>query len=450
MKVLFIMPKIEHVARVDFPPIGLACLAAYLRQKIGSIKIKIIDFGVENFSEKRFVNTLNIFKPDFLGVSVSTLHYPHAVKLANTVRKHSPETKIIWGGPHVDTEFKECLGHCDYVVIGEGEITFCELINKLSHGEKVKKLKGIAYKKDGKIIRTPPRERIENLDELPWPAYDLLNIEKYFEYPLVGIMGSRGCPFNCTFCDSPLRWKRIVKKMSVKNIVDEIEFLNQNFGVKGIYFFDDILNLPQERAISICDEIIKRGLNKKLYFQAMLRGNKSLISEELFRKLKKANFNRISFGVESGSQKVLDAMNKHITIQELERAIKLSIKSGIDTRAFFMIGNWDEDFTDILKTVRFILKMGISPGLSIATPLPGTEFYNKLKSNGYLKEVDWSKATTKIALNKTNKMSKTSINIIYRITYYFFYFKKIFDLPIERKIDFLKKKIMFIRKSHKL
>ena len=447
IKIILVMPKLPHGARTDFHPIGLAYIASYIKKNIKNCRIKIIDFGVENFNKKKWINTLNKFKPHFVGISLSTLHYPHAIKITKVIKKISPKTKVIWGGPHVDTKSEDCLKYCDYVVIGEGEVTFYELIKNLNEGKSIKNIKGVYYKKNKKIINNPSRERINNLDEHPWPAYDLVDLKKYFEYPLAGIMGNRGCPFNCSFCDSPLRWKYIVKKRSAKNILDEIEFLHKTFGIKGIYFFDDILNLPEKRALDICDQIIKRGINKKIYFQAQLRANKPLVSEKLFRKLKKANFNKISFGVESGSQKVLNSMNKNVTVEELERAVKLGLKSGIDTRAFFMIGNWDEGFIDILKTIKFMLKTGVNPSITIATPFPGTEFYNRLKAEGYIKKIDWSKATTTKALNRTNKMSKMSIDIIYKIIYSFFYFKKIFDLPTERKIDFLKKKVNRFNKN---
>ncbi len=444
MRVLLIFPRIMYSARTDFHPIGLLSLAGYLEKHIPDIKMKFLDFNTDKLNDEEFLKLVADFEPDIIGASVSTLHYPHAAHVSEIARKRFPKIKIVWGGPHVELEMEECLESCDFALRGEAEQIFYELVTAIGKDENdFSRIKGISYKKDGKIMHNPPRERFKNIEDLPWPAYHLVDLKKYFEYPLVGVITNRGCPFLCTFCGTPARWGQMVVSRSVKNIVDEIQYLHEVHGANGIYFFDDIFNIPQQRAIGICDEIVRRGLNKEMYFQAQLRANKGMVSEELFRKLKIANFNKVSFGIESASQKVMDAMKKNLPIEDVERAIKMSQEAGLDTRGYFMIGNWDEGLADIWKTVRFIIKTGLPPSLCIAVPLPGTEFYNILKANGRLdpKKIDWGKATASIALVDTNKLKKWQINLIYKSIYRFFYLKKAYDLPLARKVDFLKKKL---------
>ena len=452
MNILLIFPKIMYYARTDFHPIGLLSLAGYLEKYIPDIKMKFLDFNTYPLNDDEFLKLVADFEPDIIGASVSTLHYPHAAHISKLVRKHFPKIKVVWGGPHIELEMEECSESCDFALRGEAEHTFYELITSIGKSETdFSLIKGISYKKDGKIIHNPQRERFKNIEDLPWPAYHLIDLKKYFEYPLVGIITNRGCPFICTFCGTPARWGQMVVSRSVKNIVDEIQYLHDVHGAKGVYFFDDIFNIPRQRAIDICNEIIKRGLHKKMYFQAQLRANKGMVSEEMFRKLKIANFNKVSFGIESASQRVMDAMKKNLTIEEVEEALKMSIAAGLDTRGYFMIGNWDEGLIDIWKTVRFIIKMKLPPSICIAVPLPGTEFYNILKANGKLdpKKIDWGKATASISLVDTNKLKKWQINLVYKFIYNFFYLKKAYNLPMERKIDFFKKKIRSIKSKIK-
>jgi len=444
MNVLLVFPKILHYARTDFHPMGLLALAGYLKKHLQDIKIKFLDFNTDTLSDDEFLKLVKDFQPKIIGASVSTLHYPHATHLSKIIRENFPQIKIVWGGPHVECEMGECLDNCDFALMGEAEKTFLEIIEAIRENKTdFSDIKGISYKKEDKIINNVPRERFRNIEDLPWPDYSLIDLRKYFEYPLVGIITNRGCPFLCTFCGTPARWGQLVISRNVKNIVDEIQYLHEVHGAKGIYFFDDIFNIPRQRCIDICDEIIKRGLNKKIYFQAQLRANKGMVSEEMFRKLKLANFNKVSFGIESASQRVMDTMKKNLKIEEVEEALRMSTAAGLDTRGYFMIGNWDEGLSDIWKTVRFIIKMGLPPSLTITTPLPGTEFYNLLKMKGKLdeKNIDWGKATTARALVDTNRLSKKTINITYKLIYYLFYLKKAYDLPLERKVDFFTKKV---------
>lgn len=421
MKVLLTVPKPIYRTRLDYPPSGVAYIAAYLLQHNKDIDVKIIDFGINDFSEQKYTEDLQRFSPDIVGIGMSTLHYYSAIQIANVTKKFDSNILVIMGGPHATARPSDCLEWCDVVTHGESELTFNELVQR----KRLSSIGGISYNQDGQVLHNPQRKRIKNLDELPFPAYHLLDIKKYSKYPMMSMSGSRGCPYNCTYCFSPTMWERKLTMRSPKNIVDEIEFLHDQYDCSGIIFHDDTLNIPLKRGINICDELIKRELNKDMNFECQLRMNRQFVSSYLFKKMKEANFTRVMFGVESGSQKVLDLMNKSLSIDEIKRAIKMSKNEGLETTGFFMVGNYGEGSLDILKTWRLIMKMKLDKtGFAIAVPFPETEFYNILKKDGYIqKELDWSKATALIPLVRTDKMSKREIYLFYVLISYFFSFK---------------------------
>lgn len=309
---------------------------------------------------------------------------------------------------------EQCLEHCDIVVRGEGEITFQEIIQ----GHELDTIRGISYWRDGRIVHNKQRERIKDLDALPFPAHSLFKIERYRYYKGVtswGIMGSRGCPYKCTFCCSPQIWGNVTRFRSAENIIDEIEYLCNEFHIQNIVFFDDTLNISQRKTIEICQEIIKRNLHKKISFECQLRANKQLVSPELFQKMKEANFVRVDFGIKSGSEKVLKYMRKSLAPDEAKQATRMARKAGIeDVKGYFIVGNWGETIWDVLKTWRFVFSANIEPAFSICTPFPGTEFYQRLKENSYISdEPDWDGFNQTTPIARTDKMSKLSIFVVY-------------------------------------
>lgn len=457
MKILLVIPKpmcrttlnytdtkigINHMARLDYAPSGIAYVASYLLFHNKDIDVKIIDFGINDFSDQIYTQELQDFRPDIVGISISTIHYFSAVQISNLTRKFSPKILIVVGGPHATARPKDCLVWCDIVVRGEGELTFNDIVQRRI----LSCIKGISYKYDGKILHNPPRERIKNLDELPLPAYHLLKIKNYSRYPTISIVGSRGCPYNCTFCFSPIMWEKRMTMRSPRNIVDEIEFLHDTYGCNGIIFHDDTLNIPLERGIQICNELIRRGLNKDMHFECQLRMNRQFISHDLFKKMKDANFTKVMFGIESGSRKVLDMMNKSLSIEEIKVAIEMSKKEGLMTEGFFMIGNYGEGILDILKTCKLIIKTKLDkPAFAIAVPFPETGFYNLLKKEGYIRnELDWSYANARVSLVRTDKFSRRDIYLLFRLISSFFALKN-----SENIIQLFKKKLEsdWIRKS---
>lgn len=420
-KILFVVPHTTGTELgLNVPYLGLLYIASFVRSKKPKSQIKILDYNMNKFSEEDLKKNLDEFKPDFVGISTTSIQFKNAVKVAQIIKKSCNAT-LVMGGVHPTHRPLEAIEYCDIVVVGEGEQTFFEIVDE----RPLEDIKGILYKENGSVKQNAAREFIKDLNDLPTPAYDLVDLGKYNDVAgFLGIMCSRGCPYNCTFCGSPAMWKRIVRFLSPQRVVDDIEYLHKTYNCNYIKFYDDTINIPLKRALDVCNEIIRRGLHKEIKFDAMIRANSSFVSKELFEKLKEANFVKIEIGVESGSPKVLKALNKELTVEELENAIKLCKESGIDTWGFFMIGNWDETVFDIFKTWKFIFKTKINPNFAVTTPFPGTELLKTLEKNNLLpKDFDLSKGTTRLALVRTNKLSRLEISIMFWLSGLLFIFQ---------------------------
>lgn len=413
-RILLVFPPSTRFTTASWPSLGIACIAAYCLQKNPALTIKVIDFAVEKFSRERWLQELADFEPEVVGIGTNSLNQRTGLLLAQLTKEFAPRILTIMGGVHPSACPEECLKYADMVVRGEGEETFYEIIQ----GREEDAVLGISYRRDGEVVHNPPRERIKDLDSLPSPAYHLFPMDKYsytYEKQAV-VIGSRGCPYNCTFCASPAAWggRRILFK-SPEKVIDEVEYLHQKYGFRSANFSDAEINIPMERAHKICDEIMKRGLHQKMDFKAFIRADQSLVSLELFQRMRAANFTLVNMGIESASQKVLKAMRKDVTPDETSRAIRLAREAGIRiVWGGFMVGNWDETLWDVFKTWWFVLRNDVDPFFNICIPFPGTEFNRRLREAGYLKgEPDWSMADSVTAMAATNKMPKIAITAVY-------------------------------------
>jgi radical SAM superfamily enzyme YgiQ (UPF0313 family) len=395
MKIFFIVPPSIHYiepyahmvadksngARVY---LGLLYLAAYLRKSTG-INVKIIDAVAEQYSLEDLAEIIEHEKPDMVGFSVLTFNLLNCLAVCEIIKMKNPNTKICFGGWHPTLYSNETLKFdcVDYIVIGEGEITFSELVSKNSP----KGVNGVGYKENGKIIINPPREVIKQLDEIPFPAYDLIDIQKYSnilacEGIAITIITSRGCPHKCIFCDmrkTPYRYR------SPENMIEEITSWTDK-GVKEFFIQDDNFTSRRSRAITFCKMLI--DLNLKIKYKISSRVD--YLDDELVRYLKKSGCYRIYFGVESGSQKILDNLQKGITTDNIIQAFKLAQKHKIDACAYIMIGAPEETEDDLNLTMKLIKK--IKPAhlhCSICTPMPKTLLYQNLLENGAIKNDYW-------------------------------------------------------------
>lgn len=375
-----VLPQILEEERGFNPPLGLLYLASYLKKQHPACHLKIIDSPTENLNYQQLKEKIKEFNPEIIGLTAMSFTIISALKTAKIVKSLNPQTKIILGGPHVHIYGKEtlALGNLDFIILGEGEKTFSKLIEHINNGEEeFKKMPGlIFYDRQGNLIHTGPPQFIENLDELPFPARELIDNKKYFSVLgtnnlVTTMITSRGCPYHCLFCDRPHLGKKF-RARSPENVVEEIEKCLKEYKIKEFLIYDDTFTIDRERVINICREIIKR----KLDIIWDIRARVDTVDEEILLLLKEAGCQRIHYGIESGSQKILDLLRKEITLEQVEKAFKLTKKIGIQTLGYFMIGNPTETKEDILKTIKFAKKLNPDyVHITITMPFPATDLY---------------------------------------------------------------------------
>jgi len=452
MKVMLIFPPSKFVLKdklgITSVPLGLAYLASFI-EKDGH-KVKIIDSNTLGYRIKDIKEEIEKFNPHLVGVTATTSCIYDAYEVAKIIKEVDPGIKVVIGGPHVTFIAKETLKECpfiDVVVRGEGEETFRELVNFFESSSEdtwsLEEVKGITFRKDNKIIETDSRSLIKNLDSIPFPAYHLLPMEKY---SLEGkrfatIITSRGCPFSCIFCSSSRLFGKTWRARSPENVIEEIKLLKNKYGVREIEFLDDTFTLNKKRAEKICELLIK----EKLDISWSCSSRVDTIDESLIEKLKKAGCHTIYVGVESGSQKILNIIDKGITLPQIEKTINLIKKVNINSFGSFILGIPGETVKTIKKTINFAKKLNPSfVQFSICTPYPGTKLFEMAKEKGWLLTKDWSKYTILDQVMKIPGMVTTNLNRWLLRAYLSFYLRPKFIL------DQLKRKGFFFFVTRKI
>jgi len=370
------LPKVIDEGRGFTPPLGLMYIASYL-EKYTDHQIEIIDAQVEQLKYKELEEKIKQRNPDIVGLTAMTFTLIDVLKTAKIAKKISPNIKIILGGPHptIYPEETARIKEVDFCIIGEGEKAIVKLIKNINNPEKLKQIKGIVFRDKKNVINTGQTDFIKNLDNLPFPARHLVPYKKYFWSlsplaPITTMFTSRGCPYKCLFCDRPQFGKNF-RARSAKNVVDEMEKC-QKMGIKEIFIYDDTFGVNRQRVLDICNEIVKRKLN----IAWNIRTRVDTVGEEVLTKMKKAGCLRIHYGVEAGTQKILNVLRKGITLKMAEKAFKWTKKVGIETLGYFMIGSPTETKKDILQTIKFMKKLNPDYAhITITTPFPATDLY---------------------------------------------------------------------------
>jgi radical SAM superfamily enzyme YgiQ (UPF0313 family) len=333
------------------------------------------------------------FKPDIVGITSVTVTFSSAVQAAHAAKEVYPQALVVLGGPHVTVLDEQTVGEnadVDVVVRGEGEATMLELAELVakSNLENLQNVKGITFRKDGNIVRTPERDFIQNLDELPHPAYKYFPLDKYrlFGKLILPITTSRGCFANCSFCLAPRMAGRAFRARSPKNVVDELELFKNLYKPDAFTFHDETFTTDKERAIEICEEIRRRKIGTP--WDCSTRVDR--ISKDLLVKMKEVGCQLVSFGAESGSQEILNAMRKGTTVEQNERAIKWVKEAGMTVTVSMIIGYPGETRETLEQTLNFIRKTQPDDvHLSLATPYPGIELNKVVKDLGWEMCEDW-------------------------------------------------------------
>ncbi len=450
MKVTLINP--DYMMYAD-PPVGLAYLAGYIKKVHPDIKIEILD----QLTLKQILSSLKKNKPDIIGLGATCLNYYKVKTLGKILAKEVPDSLLVIGGVYITTmpeSFKD--SPFDIGLLGESEKNFSELIKNIKKNQGVnlkelRKIKGFLLRDKKKVINTGMPELIENLDDIPLPERDLLDM-KFYTLPAIlstdldsmgALLTSRGCPYNCAFCSSACIWQRKLRFFSAQRVADEIEILYKKYGYRNIVIYDDLFSVNKPRLKKIIELLDKKRILRKIKFFALARAN--TFDEETAQLLKKLNILELTFGFESGSQRMLNYLKgKHIKLKDSIRAINLCKKYKISCYGLFMIGSPTEKIEDLEKTYNFIKKYCPNFTIYQTIALPGTRVWdyaikNKIIKKDYYehKQKDFIDVDTKYLLSKDIPPETFKK-----------YFKKINSLEISKSRQGVFKKILRLRPRH--
>ena len=394
-RVLLINPHDTAQDGYSNPPLGLLYIAGTL-QKNG-FPVQIVDGCLEGIEAIR--KALVDFHPQFVGITCLTPGRKKALEVARIARETDPGILIVLGGAHPTIMYKQMLEqyNCvDVIVRGEGEQTFLKIVQ----GTPYESIPGIAYRRNnGNVVKTPENENVAHLDEIPFPAWNLVDLSLYRAWgngtfnginlakvPRVSVIFSRGCTGHCDFCSTWWIWKGY-RNRSPENMADELEWLYRDLGVRHFCFADDAFSVNREATMGLCNEIIKRGL--RIAFFATTRTD--CVDAELLRLMKQAGCYEVSYGIETASQELLDGMNKENEINNAVAAIRMTKEAGIRATALMIVGNIGETDETVQETLRFLKRanpdvVASAGGLWI---LPGTKVYQHSKKLGFIDDGFW-------------------------------------------------------------
>jgi len=391
MRTLLLWPAFEE-GYSRYPPLGIAYIAAVLREN--GFPVEIVD-AAKYTNHEEFEIELGEKRPEILGISVPSVYYDKALEAARIAKKTLPHVTVVFGGAHPTVLPEETLKNpeVDVVVFGEGEYKFLNLLKAMQGKTGVDKVKGIYYKAGDQIVKTPDEKYIDNLDVLPFPARDLLSMNEYVHlaptlplpYPSTSIVPSRGCYGNCRFCQPSLRklFGRGIRYRSPGNVVDEMILLRDKYGAKGFFFADDEPTLDKNWMLALCGEINRRELKVMWICPSRV----DTVDLEMLNAMRKAGCIQVGFGVESGSQKILNYYRKGVKVEQIAPAFRMCNQVGVVARANIMIGAPLETEEDVWETIRLLGR--IRPDLiavSVTTPIVGTDLFVDAREKNLLRK----------------------------------------------------------------
>ncbi len=411
----------------NFPPLGLASIAAHVRSK--GFGVEIIDCNIDAPSveafEKHFTNHYKAAGRQLrvIGLTAATCYVKKAYQIGEICRRLYPEALIVFGGVHATFMSDEVINQpfVDVVAVGEGEITMEEILA----GKNLAEIDGIIYKEAGEIRHAGARQRIKDLDSLPLPAYDLLPVLKYRpakgsykKLPAMSMMTSRGCPGRCTFCNKTLGSQMVFK--SAAGVFAEIKYLADHYGVRQIMFYDDTFTVMRKNVMELCRLLIENGMD--LSWTCFARVD--YVDEEMLKSMKAAGCHQIMYGVENIDESVLKNINKKINLPQVIDAVRWTKAAGIECRLAFMVGNPGDNREIVERNIDFIKK--VNPDyliVNITTPYPGTEMFAWAKEHDLILTYDWDDYNLAKPVMRLENMTEQEINACYRTMYRRVYFR---------------------------
>ncbi len=376
------------------PPLGLAYVAASLEK--ANYKVEMLDNYLLKKPTNEIKQQLQQQKPEIVGITCGSATYHRCIETAKTIKETLPNCKVVVGGWHASYMPESILQHpeIDYAVMGEGERAMVELATHITNGkgnEALANIAGLAYRHNGSIAKNAPKF-ISNMDEIPFPARHLLPMHLYdrtIEFlnakPADVMSIARGCPYNCAFCETKKLWGNTCRSFSPNRTLDEVNYMIDKFHTKGLYFINDNFTLKKKETTELCNLMVKNKLDLEWVCDTRV----NLVSRELLSKMKEAGCKAIWFGVESGSPRILERINRNITLEQTETAFKLCREQGIQIACSFMLGFPDETHADMEATLKFAKKL--DPDwcqFNIFIAYPDSSLYQELLQKGNYEQLD--------------------------------------------------------------
>jgi anaerobic magnesium-protoporphyrin IX monomethyl ester cyclase len=420
-------PPASQWAFVDYqyPLIGLAYLAAVLEKE--DHQVMVIDCPPQHLTYKHIDQEIGRFQPDIVGITSVTATFNSALKVAQNTKQTCPQATVILGGPHVtitDDQFLLQHPEVDLAVKGEGEQTIRELIQYLSGQMSLDDIAGIAFRKNGQVVRTTNRSCIQNLDGLPYPAYHYFPLIKYRIFKKIGVpmLTRRGCGSGCSFCLVPKISGDNFRARTPASVVNELEYLKNRYQVDFVTFNDEIFTYDKRRVLDICSGIKERKI--KVPWDCQTRVD--LVSKDLLQAMKDANCQLINLGVESASQRILNSMLKGTTANQNAEAIRMAKEVGLSVTVSLVLGYPGETDQTIHETMDFIKRT--EPDdlyLFLATPFPSTQLRDAVEDLGWKMSQDWNSYEMQtasfenqdVSFDRINKMREVFYNQLYSPAY---------------------------------
>jgi len=374
-------------------PISLAISAAVLRGQ--GFDVKISDCTAEGIDKNLLNQKIREFNPDLIIINTGTPSIIDDIKVAECTKKISPSIKVGAIGIHISVLPDETFSlskHLDYLIRREPEYIVKDLALNLRDQKPLEGIKGLSYRTDKKIIHNPDREFIKNLDDLPFPAWDLMDLDQYrmpfTDKRFLPINISRGCPYQCTFCNAKVYYGNKLRIRSSQKVADEIEWVKNKFGIDEFFFWSDSFTISNKHALEVADEIIKRDLKIKWVCNSRVDN----INLKLLKRIKQAGCWMIGYGIESGNQQILNDCQKNVTLVQSIKAVKLAKKAGLQIAAHTIIGLPGETKETAKQTLKFLKNLNVDYAhFYCAVPFPGSKLYEEALEKGWIITNDWSR-----------------------------------------------------------
>ena len=371
---------------------GLAYIAQILLDE--GHQVSVLDINAYQWNQEEVRRRIASIDFDVVGITAIITQFSYVKWLTGVARELNPSVKIILGGALPTTVPETIFGKtdADIAVIGEGETTAKELFNSIENNGDLNRVKGIQYKENGEIHKTEPRELIKDLDIIPFPAWHLFPMENYIACLMLRhfdvsaratvVMTSRGCPYGCIYCSTRQMFGRGFRSRSVDNIMEEVKFLIKEYKINAIQFNDDIFTVDKGRVYEICDRLDAENLQIPWYAETRI----NQVDEKLLRRMSEAGCRVVGYGIESGSQKIMDALNKQTTVEQGKQAVKLTWKAGIIPFTFLMVGMFGETKETIQDTINFCREVNVGGPVAYLVPLPATPLWDMAVATGKMKD----------------------------------------------------------------